>query len=135
MTDEDILISQIRQETHIGLEEEGVEASAYTELMLTGTSMPAEEAALQLCFDRPFLYGILDSTGVPPVSGPLREPGRRGRGGTRRGNAERRYVGARDFRYRRRICRAAGAYGRSKRSGLRGAPVLPDRREESSDFL
>ena len=65
MTDEDILISQIRQETHIGLEEEGVEASAYTELMLAGTSMPAEEEALQLCFDRPFLYGILDSTGVP----------------------------------------------------------------------
>lgn len=66
MTDGQVFISQIRQETHVGVNEDGVEASAFTEVMLAGGSAPAAPAdVLRLELDRPFLYGIVDDSGLP----------------------------------------------------------------------
>lgn len=49
-------ISKVRQDTHIAIDEKGVEASAYTEISYCGSAMPEDEADMIL--DRPFIYGI-----------------------------------------------------------------------------
>lgn len=57
MTDaEAVYVSQISQSSHISVNEEGVEASAYTELQYCGAALPDGRADMIL--DRPFLYGI-----------------------------------------------------------------------------
>lgn len=49
-------ISSVRQETHIGMDENGVEAAAFTEIMYAGAAMPTGRA--EMILDRPFLYVI-----------------------------------------------------------------------------
>lgn len=57
MTDADgIFVSAISQDTHIAINEKGVEASAFTQIDYTGAAMPDGRA--ELILDRPFLYGI-----------------------------------------------------------------------------
>lgn len=56
MTDSEAFISNIRQETHVGIDEIGVEAAAFTEIMYAGAAMPAGRA--EMILDRPFLYVI-----------------------------------------------------------------------------
>jgi len=63
MTDQGAFISQIKQETHIGINEKGVEASAYTEIALDGAA--AIQETYELKFDHPFLFGIVSDLGVP----------------------------------------------------------------------
>lgn len=56
MTAEEIYLSQAVQQTHIGIDENGVEAAAYTELGYAGAGMPEDRA--EMILDRPFIYGI-----------------------------------------------------------------------------
>lgn len=49
-------ISDIQQKAHISIDENGVEASAYTEIALAGAAMP--EGRAEMILDRPFIYGI-----------------------------------------------------------------------------
>ena len=49
-------LSAVSQEAHIGIDENGVEAAAYTELSWAGAALPTERADMIL--DRPFLYVI-----------------------------------------------------------------------------
>ena len=51
-----IWLSSVSQEAHIGIDENGVEAAAYTELSWAGAALPTERADMIL--DRPFLYVI-----------------------------------------------------------------------------
>ena len=51
-----IWLSAVSQEAHIGIDENGVEAAAYTELSWAGAALPTERADMIL--DRPFLYVI-----------------------------------------------------------------------------
>lgn len=62
MTDEKAWIDGVLQGTHIAVNEKGVEASAYTDLMFAGSAMPEDEADMIL--DRPFLYAIVQE-GIP----------------------------------------------------------------------
>lgn len=57
MTDDQIFLSEIRQQSHIALDEKGVEAAAFTQLQYAGAAMPKEEV-VELILDRPFLYGL-----------------------------------------------------------------------------
>ena len=58
MTDNDVFVSRILQETHIGVDESGVEGAAYTMLLMeAGAAMMTPEKA-SMILDRPFLYGI-----------------------------------------------------------------------------
>lgn len=74
MTDEQIFISLVKQETFVGINENGVEAAAYTLVEATGGCAPAESEICELNFDRPFLFGIISDTGVPLFLGICEDP-------------------------------------------------------------
>ncbi|WP_052339602.1 serpin family protein [Gorillibacterium massiliense] len=62
ITDHMAFISDVHQETHIGIDENGVEASAFTELVYAGSGFPVGKADMIL--NRPFIYGILAPNGT-----------------------------------------------------------------------
>ena len=62
ITDEKAFISDIKQQTHIAIDEKGVEASAFTNISFATSMMPISEIEMKL--DRPFLYAIRDTNGT-----------------------------------------------------------------------
>ena len=56
MASDPLFISSIRQQCHVGIDEYGVEAAAYTEIMYAGAALPQGRA--EMILDRPFLYVI-----------------------------------------------------------------------------
>ncbi len=70
ITDEKISVSEIFQETHIGIDEKGVEAAAYTILKLEGTALAEERA--EMILNRPFMYAIMTNDGIPLFIGAYR---------------------------------------------------------------
>ena len=62
ITEKPTFISGVKQETHIGIDEKGVEAAAYTQIDYAGGGAPDEWA--QMILDRPFLYGITSPEGT-----------------------------------------------------------------------
>lgn len=71
-----LFVSDVIQETHIGIDEEGVEGAAYTMMaMAAGASMRENEQKADMILDRPFLYGIQDhTTGAWLFLGVCRDP-------------------------------------------------------------
>ena len=61
ITDHLAFISSIIQNTHIAVDEKGVEASAFSKIDYYGAAKPEGQADMIL--DRPFLYGIRSATG------------------------------------------------------------------------
>ncbi len=61
ITDQIAYISDIVQETHIGIDEKGVKASSYTQINYVGAAQPKDKA--EMILNRPFLYGILSPEG------------------------------------------------------------------------
>lgn len=59
-SDSEMCLSDVTQQTHIALDEKGVVASSFTELMYAGAAMP--EGSADMCLDRPFIYAVLSST-------------------------------------------------------------------------
>jgi serpin B len=55
-------ITDILQETHIAIDEDGVEASAFTQIDYAGSAMP--EGRTDMILDRPFIYGITARDGI-----------------------------------------------------------------------
>lgn len=49
-------ISDVKQNAHIGVNEEGVECAAFTEILYAGAALPVDEA--EMILDRPFLYAV-----------------------------------------------------------------------------
>lgn len=63
ISDTPAYISKIKQETHIAIDENGVEASAYTNIaMMTGSMMATDKA--EMILNRPFVYGITAANGA-----------------------------------------------------------------------
>lgn len=60
ITDSDAYFDEVVQETYISVNERGVEASAYTDIMLVGSALPEETA--EMILDRPFIYGIISDS-------------------------------------------------------------------------
>lgn len=57
MTDsETMFISDVMQNAHLGIDENGVEAAAFTEILFCGAALPKDEA--EMILDRPFLYAV-----------------------------------------------------------------------------
>ena len=65
-------IIKIRQETHIGIDEIGVEASAFTQIDYVGAAQPIDRA--EMILDRPFIYGIVTGDGTLLFAGILENP-------------------------------------------------------------
>ena len=61
ITDANAWISNIKQKTHIAIDENGVEASAYTEIMYAGAAFSEDKA--EMILNRPFIYGITANKG------------------------------------------------------------------------
>ncbi len=56
ISDQEAFISSVTQQTHIAIDENGVEASAFTLIEYATAAMPVDEA--EMILDRPFLYAI-----------------------------------------------------------------------------
>lgn len=73
ITSEPLYLHDVIQETVVGIDENGVEASAYTMVpMGAGSSMAAE--TIEMTLDRPFLYAIVTDPGVPLFIGVCYNP-------------------------------------------------------------
>lgn len=72
VTDSRVWISKVRQETHIAIDEKGVEAAAFTEIGYAGAGMPQGRA--EMILDRPFLYGIVAGNGTLLFMGVCADP-------------------------------------------------------------
>ena len=57
MTETPVWISNVRQQSHMSLDENGVEAASFTKIDYAGAAMPLPEE-VDMVLDRPFLYGI-----------------------------------------------------------------------------
>lgn len=72
ITDSAAFISSVKQETHISIDENGVEASAFTKIDYVGSSMPTDKA--EMILNRPFIYGITAANGTPLFVGVCMNP-------------------------------------------------------------
>ncbi|MDW7657041.1 MAG: serpin family protein [Bacillota bacterium] len=69
----DLFISEVKHKTFCRVDEKGTEAAAVTSVEMRLTSIPVSDETLN--FDRPFLYGIMDTrTGVPLFLGIMEAP-------------------------------------------------------------
>lgn len=66
-------ISRIHQGTRLRLDEKGVEAAAYTEILFYGGAAPSQEPP-KMVLDRPFLYGLFAANGTPLFLGVCDDP-------------------------------------------------------------
>lgn len=55
-----LMVSDVIQETHIGVDENGVEGAAYTMMAMARGAMAENEEIAKMILDRPFLFGIRD---------------------------------------------------------------------------
>ncbi len=62
ITDHLAFITDVRQETHIAIDEDGVEATAFTQIDYCGEALP--EGRADMILDRPFIYGITAQNGT-----------------------------------------------------------------------
>lgn len=67
-----LFISKARQEATIAIDENGVEAAAFTELAYAGAGMPTSSGKMIL--DRPFLYIIYGRNSLPMFIGVVNDP-------------------------------------------------------------
>lgn len=72
ITDHMAFISDIQQETYISIDEKGVEASAFTEIIYDGSALPEDRA--EMILNRPFIYGIIAPNGNPLFIGICANP-------------------------------------------------------------
>ncbi|MGI5936536.1 MAG: serpin family protein [Oscillospiraceae bacterium] len=74
MADDGMFISSARQLARISIDEEGVEAAAYTEISMDATSALVDEPQpVELIFDRPFLF-FIEYQGVILFTGIVQNP-------------------------------------------------------------
>lgn len=65
-------ITDVTQETHVSIDENGVEAAAFTRIDYCGAAMPDGRA--EMILNRPFIYGITASNGTILFIGVCRNP-------------------------------------------------------------
>jgi len=73
LTGEQLFMGDVLQETRIGIGEYGVETSDYTEIPKIGT-MYSETAPADMNLNRPFLYAVVVTPGVPLYIGVCEQP-------------------------------------------------------------
>lgn len=69
----DIFLSKAQHDARVIIDEEGVEAAAYTVLANPGASMPPQEE-IDFVVDRPFLFLITGADGLPLFAGVVNHP-------------------------------------------------------------
>ncbi|MEQ9238807.1 serpin family protein [Coleofasciculus sp. E2-BRE-01] len=75
MTEEDVLINQVKHKTFVEVNEEGTEAAAATSIGMVLTSAAIPQTPFEMVVDRPFFCAIRDNqTGTILFMGSIREP-------------------------------------------------------------
>ncbi len=72
ITDDVCYIGSVQHQCRVSVNEDGVEAAAYTAILMCGTGMMTGTASIAL--DRPFLYAIVDSSGAVLFIGACMNP-------------------------------------------------------------
>ncbi len=67
-------VTNILQEAFIDLNEQGVEAAAYTQVDIKCTAILPPDDLVEMIFNRPFIYVISDDAGVPLFVGVVNNP-------------------------------------------------------------
>lgn len=70
---EEIWLSEASHAARVKVDEQGVEAAAYTVMMATGAAMPPDEE-VDFILDRPFLFAITTTQGLPLFTGIVNQP-------------------------------------------------------------
>lgn len=70
---EDIYLDTVSHAARVRIDEEGVEAAAYTVMAICGAGMPPEEE-IDFVLDRPFLFVITSRDGLPLFAGIVNQP-------------------------------------------------------------
>ncbi len=65
LTDDGAVLSSVMQAVRVKIDEEGVEAAAYTEVMMSDTAMMEPPVTVEMDLDRPFLFVLYGSGDVP----------------------------------------------------------------------
>lgn len=73
ITEASAYISNIKQQTHIAIDEKGVEAAAFTEIIYCGSAPPNENVA-EMILDRPFIFAIKADEGTILFIGVVNNP-------------------------------------------------------------
>lgn len=72
--DKDLFINEVKHKTFIKVDEKGTEAAAVTSVEMAETALVTNEIP-KIVFDRPFIYGIIDTeTGIPLFIGIMENP-------------------------------------------------------------
>lgn len=72
--DMDFYINDVMQETHLALDENGVEAAAYTSIGLRATSLAPDDEPIDFTLNRPFIYTVESPDGVTLFMGVVENP-------------------------------------------------------------
>ena len=71
--DTEAYLSQARHAARVAIDEEGVTAAAYTVMMTEGAAAPPEEE-VDFALNRPFVFAITGTDGLPLFVGIVRQP-------------------------------------------------------------
>lgn len=71
--EEDVFISDINHKARVSIDEEGCEATAFTEVIYAGAPMPPEDE-VDFIADRPFIFVITSEVGTPLFVGVVNNP-------------------------------------------------------------
>ena len=66
-------LDSVKHAARVKVDEEGVEAAAYTAMMIAGAAMPPEEE-MDFVLDRPFLFVITSQDSLPLFAGVVNDP-------------------------------------------------------------
>lgn len=67
-------VSEVKQGSNISINEDGVEAAAYTYVAVDTAAAPGENEVLELKFNRPFIFILQSREGVPLFIGVVQNP-------------------------------------------------------------
>ena len=65
LTDNGAVVDSVMQAARVKIDEDGVEAAAYTEIVVNESAMMEMPPTVEMELDRPFLFVIFDSSNVP----------------------------------------------------------------------
>ena len=71
---QELFLSQAQHDVRVTVDEEGVEAAAYTVLAANAASAFSEPQELDFILDRPFLFAITTYNGLPLFVGIVNQP-------------------------------------------------------------
>lgn len=76
---EPLQVSSVIQQTHIGVDEQGVEGAAFTMMAMARGALAENEEVAEMALDRPFLFGVRDAShGIWLFLGVCRNPAEEG---------------------------------------------------------